>query len=64
MGYRDVLNIADKFNVSVQSAPETIECHHQNRQLHELRDTSGEWINLRDFPDDKKGNSFSCQTLF
>lgn len=35
-GYREVLNIAEKFDVGVSAAPETIECFHQNRPMNEV----------------------------
>eukprot|EP00111_Clytia_hemisphaerica_P024901 TCONS_00073389-protein len=46
-GYRDVLNIADKFAVGVENSPPTLDCLHQNRPLKQINKET----DLREFPE-------------
>ena len=47
-GYREVLNIADKFAVGVASSPEKLNCHHQNRPMNQVNETT----DLKAFPEE------------
>ena len=51
-GYRDVLNIADKFAVGVANSPETLDCLHQNRPLNQINKET----DLRKFPEAPKND--------
>ena len=51
MGFREVLNIAEKFAVAVDEAPKTLDCRHQNRPM---REVVKEKIDLRTFPEVKE----------